>query len=114
MVGSHCRRCNRYYLPPRKLCPECRRKGEIESYQFKGTGKIVTYTVVYSASADFAYQIPYVLAIVELDEGARLTAQIKCDPDEVYIGMPVRAIFRKIGEESKSGIIYYGTKFAPV
>ena len=58
---------------------------------------------------------PYPLAMVELDEGARVTAQIvDVTPELVKRGMHVKAVFRKLGEDSESGIIYYGTKFAPV
>ncbi len=57
---------------------------------------------------------PYVLAIVQLDEGPRLTAQIVCDPLDVKIGMRVRSVFRKLGEEGQDGVIYYGTKFVPI
>ena len=56
---------------------------------------------------------PYVLAIVELDEGPRLTAQLVCSPDEVRIGMRVRPVFRRISADGESGVIHYGTKFAP-
>ena len=56
---------------------------------------------------------PYVLAIIQLDEGPRLTAQVDCKPEEIYIGMRVKAAFRKILEEGEDGIIHYGTKFIP-
>jgi uncharacterized OB-fold protein len=55
---------------------------------------------------------PYHLAIIELDEGPRLTGQIvSCK--SVRIGMRVRPVFRILGKEGDRGIIYYGTKFAP-
>jgi hypothetical protein len=114
LLGTHCRTCGGYYYPPRELCPECRRKSDIVKHEFKGIGEIITYTVVHSSSSSFKGQTPYVLAIVQLDEGPRLTSQIKCSPEEIFIGMRVCAVFRKIGEESERGIIYYGTKFVPI
>ncbi|TAJ45378.1 Zn-ribbon domain-containing OB-fold protein [Methanofollis fontis] len=115
LEGTHCETCGRYFFPPRNLCPTCRREGRIVDYTFKGTGKIVTYSVIRSASDQFAALTPYVLAIVELDEGARMTAQVVVeDPEEVSIGMPVKAVFRRLGAEGESGVIYYGTKFVPV
>lgn len=113
LLGTHCKKCDQYYFPPRILCPTCRRDGVIEEHQFKGTGKVVTYTVVRSATDEFDRQVPYVLAVVELDEGVRLTSQIVCDPDEVHMDMRVKSVFRKIGEEGPKGMIYYGTKFVP-
>ncbi len=113
LIGTHCRTCGRYFFPPRTLCPDCRRAGEIEEYRFKGTGSVVTYTVIRSASDQFEQQTPYVLAIVQLDEGPRLTAQIVTPVDEIRTGMRVRPVFRKIAVEGDSGVIHYGTKYAP-
>jgi len=54
-----------------------------------------------------------VLAIIQLDEGPRMTTQIVCRPDEVKIGMRVKSVFRRIAADGESGIIHYGTKFMP-
>jgi uncharacterized OB-fold protein len=101
------------FFPPRTFCPDCRRDGKIVEHRFNGTGKVVTHTVIRTASEQFEGLTPYVLAIVQLDEGPRLTAQVICRPEEVYIGMPVKKAFRRIGAESESGPLYYGTKFVP-
>ncbi|MDD4254195.1 MAG: Zn-ribbon domain-containing OB-fold protein [Methanofollis sp.] len=114
LEGTRCETCGRYFFPPRNLCPTCRREGKITEHTFKGTGKIVTFSVIRSASDQFAKLTPYVLAIVELDEGPRMTAQIVCSPEEAYIGMPVTSVFRRLGTEGESGVIYYGTKFVPM
>ena len=113
LLGTHCRNCDQYYFPPRILCPTCRRSGTVKEYRFKGTGEVVTYTVVRSTTDNFDWQVPYVLAVVKLDEGTHLTSQIVCEPDEVHLGMRVKSAFRKIGEEGAKGMIYYGTKFVP-
>jgi uncharacterized OB-fold protein len=113
LIGTRCEACGRHFFPPRSFCPDCRRDGNIENYRFSGKGTVITYTVIRSASDQFEGQTPYVLAIVELEEGPRLTAQVVCRPDEVYIGMPVRKVFRRIGSEGESGPLYYGTKFVP-
>jgi uncharacterized OB-fold protein len=88
--------------------------GRIEEHQFAGTGRVITHTVIRTASDQYDQLTPYVLGIIELDEGPRLTAQIVCEPNEVYIGMPVRKVFRRIASEGASGPLYYGTKFVPV
>jgi uncharacterized OB-fold protein len=52
------------------------------------------------------------MAIVKLDEGPMMTTQIvDCDPNTVKPGMKVKSVFRKLGEDSESGILHYGTKF---
>ncbi|MBD3407123.1 MAG: transcriptional regulator [Candidatus Lokiarchaeota archaeon] len=114
IIGSKCTTCGTHYFPPRPVCPECRRKGKLEEHEFKGLGKIHTFAIVRQAPEDFKRQVPYVVAQVELDEGARLTAQIvNIDPEDVEIGMRVRACFRKITEYGQGGIIVYGYKFEP-
>lgn len=85
----------------------------MEEHKFRGTGKVVTFTTIYSATEDFDRQTPYILAIIQLDEGPRLTGQIVSLPDDVKIGMRVRPVFRILGKEGDRGIIYYGTKFVP-
>jgi len=56
---------------------------------------------------------PYPIAIVELDEGLRIMAQLtECDPEEVKIGMEVEATLRKVYEDED--VIRYGIKFKPV
>jgi hypothetical protein len=86
----------------------------MEEHRFKGTGTVVTFTTIYTATEDFERQTPYNLAIIQLDEGPRLTGQIVCLPIDVKIGMHVRPVFRILGKEGDRGIIYYGTKFVPV
>ncbi len=112
--GNHCATCDTYYFPPRPVCPKCRRKGKLENHKMKGLGKIHSFAIVRQAPDTFKSQLPYIIAQVELDEGARLTAQIvNCNPEDVEIGMRVRAGFRKITEYGHSGIIVYGYKFEP-
>jgi len=114
LVGTRCGTCGRHYFPPRSFCPDCRRHGKIEEYRFPGTGQVVTHTVIRSASEQFENTTPYVLAIIRLDEGPRLTAQVVAKPEEVTVGTRVRAVFRRIMADGESGVIHYGTKFVPV
>ena len=112
--GNQCTTCETHYFPPRLVCPTCRRKGDLVPHRMKGLGKIYSFAIVRQAPDDFKRQLPYVIAQVELDEGPRLTAQIvNVEPEDVKIGMRVRACFRKITEQGHEGIIVYGYKFEP-
>ncbi len=116
LIGTRCEKCDGHYYPPRNMCPTCKTSGLTVPFKFKGTGEVVTYTIIHSAAKGFEKQVPYVLAIVKLDEGSQLTTQIVCDPsemDKISIGIKVKSVFRKLGEESEKGMIYYGTKFVP-
>jgi uncharacterized OB-fold protein len=111
LIGMKCRFCNKVFFPPRFACPVCRRKGTLEPYKLNGKGKIVTFAITHVAPNGFEDQVPYAIAIIELEEGPRLTAQITdCDPDVVKIGDEVEMIFRRIGQEGSDGPIYYGYK----
>ncbi|HJJ56023.1 MAG TPA: Zn-ribbon domain-containing OB-fold protein [Methanocorpusculum sp.] len=114
LIGTKCETCGSVFLPSRNICPHCRRKGKIIPYKCSGNGKIITYTVVHSTSVQYSMMKPYVLAIIELDEGARLTSQIVCDDiNKIHIGMRVHSVFRVLGTDGPDGIIHYGTKFMP-
>ena len=117
LIGSHCTGCDMYHYPPRAMCSGCHREslGKMVEHQFAGTGQIVACTVVYQPQQGYEMHGPYPMAMIEMDEGARITAQIvDVAPEMVKRGMRVEAVFRKLGEDSESGIIYYGTKFTPV
>jgi uncharacterized OB-fold protein len=117
LIGSHCTGCDMYHYPPRAMCSGCHREslGKMEEHKFAGTGQVVACTVVYQPQQGYEMHGPYPMAMIEMDEGARITAQIvDVAPEMVKRGMRVEAVFRKLGEDSESGIIYYGTKFTPV
>jgi len=113
LIGTRCTTCGKHFFPPRSFCPDCRRSGNIVEHQFKGTGTVVTHTIIRTASDQFEDLTPYPLAIIELDEGPRMTAQIVCSPEEVKNGMRVKPVFRRIATDGTSGVIYYGTKYVP-
>ncbi|HJJ47309.1 MAG TPA: Zn-ribbon domain-containing OB-fold protein, partial [Methanocorpusculum sp.] len=91
----------------------CRREGKMSEVALSGRGKVLTFTIIHSSSEQYAEFKPYVLAIIELEEGARMTSHVVCDPGDIYIGMPVHSVFRIIEKEGKNGVIHYGTKFVP-
>ena len=80
LIGTRCTTCGRYFFPPRSLCPDCRRAGKIVDYKFAGTGRVVTFTVIRTASEQFEQLTPYVFAIVELDEGPRTSGTDRLRP----------------------------------
>jgi hypothetical protein len=86
----------------------------MEAFHLSGRGEVYAFSVVHDAPSQFELQKPYVIAMIKTDEGIQVTGQIiDCDPAEVVIGMKVRAVIRKLGEEGPSGIIHYGYKFKP-
>ena len=119
LIGKFCPECKSYFFPKRPVCRNCQWT-ELEDYKFKGQGVITTYTIIRTPISDPEHEnidipsrcIPYVLAIIKLDEGPRLTAQIvDCRISELSIGKKVKVVFRKILEKSVKGVIQYGYKF---
>lgn len=95
-----CRDCNRYVFYPRPHCPHCMSTA-LEWVSVSGRGRVYSFTIVRRAMIP-AYQgdVPYVFAIVELEEGPRLTTNIvNCDPETVRVDMPVKATYDKVTSE---------------
>ncbi|RME43255.1 MAG: Zn-ribbon domain-containing OB-fold protein [Chloroflexi bacterium] len=113
LKGEVCHHCGSHVFPPRDVCPECS-KPAYDPFQLSGRGEVYSFTTVYEAPAGFQAQAPYSLALVKLEEGPMLTAQLTdVDPDEVQIGMPVEMVTRKLSTEGEEGLIDYGYKFRP-
>ena len=86
---------------------------EATSVNFVGTGTVYSYTIVQDAPAGYEAQAPYMLALVKLDEGSIVTAQLTDVDGEIAIGDRVEMITRKITTEGEQGMIVYGYKFRP-
>jgi uncharacterized protein len=112
LTGSKCKECSDLSIPSRARCQKCR-GNELEDFKFKGTGRIYSYSTIRSPPLGFERQVPYTIAIVKLDEGPKMTAQI-VDFDNVEIGMEVECCLRKVYADGNKGIIHYGIKFRPL
>ena len=116
LVGEVCPHCDAKIFPPRDVCPECGQEAKSD-YQFSGRGVVYSYTHVYmNAPAGHAGDAPYTVALVKLDEGALVTAQLTdLEGREVKVGMPVEMVTRRLRSDGdERGMIVYGYKFRPV
>ena len=114
LIGEVCPHCDAKIFPPRDVCPECSQEAKTE-YQFSGLGEVYSYTTVYDAPAGYEEQAPYTVALVKLEEGPVITAQLTdLEGRAVEIGMPVEMVTRKLRNDGdKRGLIVYGYKFRP-
>ena len=85
-----------------------------EQYTFAGTGEVYSYTTLQETPEGFDEQAPYMLALVKLDEGPIITAQITDIDEPVAIGDKVEMVTRKLTTEGTRGMIVYGYKFRKV
>jgi uncharacterized protein len=115
LVGEVCPHCNAKLFPPRDICPECGQEARTP-YQFSGRGEVYSYTTIYDPPAGYEENAPYTVALVKLEEGPIVTAQLTDLGDEpVKIGAPVEMVTRKLREDGdERGMIIYGYKFRPV
>lgn len=95
-----CSACSRPHFYPRIFCPHCGGDA-IEWKQASGRGTIYTFAVVRQAiERAFADLVPYVIAIIDLDEGVRMLSHIvSIDPDDVRCDMKVTAEFRPYSDK---------------
>jgi uncharacterized protein len=94
IVIQHCDACDTSVFPPRPLCPSCWSES-LSWRDASGLARIESFSVVHRAPNEtFAPEVPYVVALVLLDEGPRLMSNVVgCAPDDVEVDMRVRAVF---------------------
>ena len=80
-----------------------------------GHGEVYSFTTMYNAPQGYEEQKPYTVALIQLDDGPMITAQLTdVAPDEVKIGLRVEMVTRKLREDGAEGQIIYGYKFRPL
>ena len=94
-----CNACGALHFMPRYLCPACW-SDQLEWVEAKGTGSVHSFTIIRRAPmAAFAPRAPYVLALIDLDEGPRMMANVLGeDALSVRIGDRVKVTFEERGE----------------
>ncbi len=111
LVGSRCTKCGAEYFPHAYVCRKCG-SGALEDKEVPRRGSILTYTRLYEPLPGFEAQAPLYLAVVELDNGARVLTQVVDSPEEsIRTGARVRATIRRAKVDGESGQILYGYKF---
>jgi uncharacterized OB-fold protein len=99
LVGVRCRSCGEILAPPRSLCPKCH-STDMEWMEFKGTGKLLTYSVIHVAPSAFQSLAPYTVGIVQLTEGARLPGMVRVEPKDLRIGLELKVAFDRSQSEN--------------
>jgi uncharacterized protein len=99
LVIRKCKACGQLHFMPRYLCPACW-SDQLEWVDVRGTGRVHSFSVIRRASDPaFASRVPYVVALIELDEGPRMMANVVGDDAlAVAIGDPVKVIFEDRGD----------------
>ena len=111
LVGGKCKKCGTVNFPVKKICTNCGGT-EFEEHRIARRGKVLTYVVAHRMPP--GVQAPIALAIIETEDGARMTGwSTDCDPYDVKVDMPVELVFRMVGPP-RGGAVSYGFKFRPL
>ena len=97
-----CVDCPRAYFYPRDICPGCGGRN-VEWTQASGGGTLHTFAIVHRAPLPaFRDKVPYVVALVDLEEGPRIATNlvgVEPDPASISVGMAVQVDFEDVTEE---------------
>lgn len=98
MEIQRCADCGTYAYYPVYICPECASR-KLEWTRVSGRGTVHTYTVAERSMFE-DIEGPVVVALIELEEGAMMTSNIKTDdPYGVHIGMPVKLAYEPVSDD---------------
>jgi hypothetical protein len=96
---QRCRACGQHYFYPRDFCPSCF-SFDIEWTRASGRATLYSFTICHRPAPGFEADVPYNIALVELEEGIRMmTTIVGCPQEDLEIGMPVQAVFDDVTSE---------------
>ena len=111
--GSRCKNCGELYIGPRLFCAKCSWAGDFDPVRLSDTGQVYVWTIVYQATP--YVKAPYIAAIVDLDGGGSVNANIvgvEPRPDAMKFGMKVKMSTEKVSEDEE-GNSYIAYQFRP-
>ncbi|MCH8090644.1 MAG: Zn-ribbon domain-containing OB-fold protein [Chloroflexi bacterium] len=100
LLIQRCKECQRAYFYPRPFCPRCF-SFNVEWFEASGRGKLYSFVINHRPAPGFGPE-PYVIAVVELDEGPRMMTNlidVEPDPDKISCDMPVRIVYEDVTTE---------------
>ncbi len=113
-MGVECSDCMTKQFPFTENCTKCGSKN-VKKYKLATTGKVLYFSTVTQTTDEMMVCTPYLIAIIELADGIKVTGQIvDCNLSEAKEGMNVRMVFRVLARNGSEGLIRYGYKFAPI
>lgn len=96
---QHCKACDARFLYPRIRCPQCG-SDKTDWVKTNGRGTLYSYVISHMAAPGWEGEVPYVIAVVKLDEGPRMLSNLKgvpADPAALELDMPLEVVFEPRG-----------------
>ena len=104
LLLPRCDDCGEFIWYPRLVCPFCGSQS-VSYVEASGLGTVYSFTVVRRGSGAYRDSAPYVVAMVELDEGPIMMTNVAgADPETIVVGMPVRVVFEPAGDDGADAI----------
>ncbi|MDB5820951.1 MAG: hypothetical protein JWQ11_4591 [Rhizobacter sp.] len=100
LMLQRCETTGRHFLYPRKSSPFVT-QGEVSWVRASGRGRLYSYVISHIAAPGWAEDVPYVIAIVELEEGVRMMSNlldVAPDPQALVLDMPLEVVFQPRGD----------------
>ncbi len=100
LLLQRCTQCNEFQFYPRIICTNCTSEN-LEWVKATGRGRVLTFTIVRRAVSEaYAADVPYVIALIQLDEGPKMMSNVvQCDPETLVVGSPVQVVFEDWSDE---------------
>jgi uncharacterized OB-fold protein len=98
LLLQRCRACRATYFPPQPFCPRCT-SDDVEVVRASGRASLTSYVVAHRGAPGF--EAPYVIAVVELEEGPRLLTnlvEVPPEPERLPLDLPLEVVFEPLGE----------------
>jgi hypothetical protein len=95
---QRCRVCESTYFPPQPYCPQCG-GDDIDVVLSSGRGFLYSYVISHLSAPGF--EAPYVIGVVELEEGPRLLTnivEVSPDPERLPLDLPVEVVYQAVGD----------------
>ena len=93
LMAGKCQKCGKIHLPPRPLCDNCYSQ-QFEWTEIAGKGKLLTYTVIHVAPAQFQPLAPYAVGIVQLAGSLKIPGMISgVSHEKLKVGMDLTIDF---------------------
>lgn len=100
LLLQHCQQCQQYQFYPRLYCMQCG-SDKLQWAEASGRGRIYSYTIIHrNKTPEFVQDVPYNVAIIQLDEGPRMMANIVgSDNSQLGVDLPVTVVFDPVTDE---------------
>ncbi|MCL5803934.1 MAG: Zn-ribbon domain-containing OB-fold protein [Thermoplasmataceae archaeon] len=110
LMGSRCKKCHYGFATPRSHCMMC--GAETEWVELPTKGKIHSYTTCYFGSEVFLPQTPFNLVLVEFEgfDSLFMARLIGAEQDDMYVGMPIVAKFKRLQSFSPTDVYFVPAK----